>query len=177
MICSKCSLAIFVVLFTITPINILASNKAVTGYIERVMLLPDNIVLEAKLDTGADVSSLDAKNIHYYLFKNNKWIEFDIYNHKNFIAHEQYKLLRMTSIQKRSAEGSSLNADKRPVIKMKLCFENKVRDIEVNLVNRENFSYSFLFGREAMQQYDILIDPSQKYLNKIVCSSLTGKKR
>ena len=43
-----------------------ARDKFVYGYIEPVILYPDEIPLAAKLDTGAVTSSLSAKDIYIY---------------------------------------------------------------------------------------------------------------
>jgi hypothetical protein len=59
--------------------------------------------------------------------------------------------------------------DKRPLIAMQICLGHQVNIIKVNLMDRQNFNYSFLFGREAMRQFKIVMDPSKKYLNPLKC--------
>jgi hypothetical protein len=62
------------------------------GYVEKVMLLPDKIVLNAKLDTGAATSSLNVKHIKYLQKNGQQWVAFDIYNKHILLKHDSYRL-------------------------------------------------------------------------------------
>jgi hypothetical protein len=141
------------------------------GYLEKVMLLPDNIVLDAKLDSGAATSSLNVKHVKIFKKNTQQWVAFDIYAKQKLLKHDAYPLLKMISIKNRASENTgSYQEDKRPLIAMRICLGQQVKTVAVNLMDRQNFNYPFLFGRQAMRQFNILMNPSKKYLNPLKCS-------
>ena len=142
----------------------LAQAQTISGYIEPIKILPLNLVLLSKLDSGADSSSLNAKNIHF-IQKEQLWVSFDIYDHNLQLKKALYPLYTMTTIKNRETENAP--ATKRPVILMKVQLGKKVALIKVNLINRAHFNYSFLLGREALVQFDTLINPGKTGLNPL----------
>ena len=48
------------------------------GWLESVTILPGSRVLDAKLDTGADTSSLDARGIQVLQKNGEDWVQFKI---------------------------------------------------------------------------------------------------
>ncbi|MES2218892.1 MAG: ATP-dependent zinc protease [Pseudomonadota bacterium] len=139
------------------------------GYIEKVMLLPDHISFDAKLDTGAATSSLNVRKIKIFKRHGEQWVAFDIYNNDSLVKHATYRLLKIISIKKRTSEIQSTKVDKRPLIEMQFCLGDEVSYIKVNLVDRQNFAYPFLLGREAMHKFNVTINPAKKYLNPLKC--------
>ena len=56
-----------------------AGEKPVVGWIEKVRIYPGNFLVHAKLDSGAEYSSLDAGNLHGVFDRNGKnWVRFDL---------------------------------------------------------------------------------------------------
>jgi hypothetical protein len=152
-------------LFLSNPTHAATTN----GYIEKVMLLPDHITLEAKLDTGAATSSLNVRNIKLFKKQNQTWVAFDIYNKTTRVKHATYPLLKMISIKNRASETTGASVDKRPLISMQVCLGHAASNIEVNLMDRKNFAYPFLLGRQAMHKFNVAINPGKKYLNPLNC--------
>jgi len=158
----------FVLIFQATSIfaeaTVAASKQSLNGYLERVMLLPERISLTAKLDTGADLSSLDAQHIRITEDEKQKRVEFDVYENRTLIKHLSYPLLKMIYIKNRSGEmATNSQVTERPMIEMDVCLGNKTAKIKVNLTDRTKFSYPFLLGREAMKKFNVLIDPTKKF--------------
>lgn len=145
---------------------IISPAFALHGYIEKVMLLPNHVILNAKLDTGAATSSLNVKDVKTFQKQGQTWVKFDIYNKTLLVKNASYPLLKMISIKQRAHEQTE---DKRPLIAMEFCLGNKKRLIQVNLMDRQDFDYPFLLGREAMRKFNIVVDPSKKYLNPLKC--------
>ena len=52
-------------------------NQPIFGLIEKVILQPDNLLMNAKMDTGALTSSLDARNIKKFSKNGRDWVRFD----------------------------------------------------------------------------------------------------
>ena len=147
----------------------LTAPQHVNGYIEKVMLLPGHIIFDTKLDTGADFSSLNALHIKVETKQQQKFVSFDVIDNKNSLQHLTYPLTKMITIKARHAEAENPAKMQRPMIEMKICFDNHVETVRVNLVDRENFAYPFLMGREALVKFNALVDPAHKYLYQLKC--------
>ena len=55
-----------------------AGEKNVVGWIEKVRIYPGNFVVHAKLDSGAEYSSLDAANLTEFDRDGKRWVRFDL---------------------------------------------------------------------------------------------------
>ncbi|MDR3477830.1 MAG: RimK/LysX family protein [Gammaproteobacteria bacterium] len=143
---------------------------SIKGYVEDILIMPDNILLSAKLDSGADTSSLNAQHIRISKRSGQDWVEFDVLD-KNTVHHLSYIVLKKVSIKNRSGEiTNTAQAASRPLIAMDVCLGGRIEKIKVNLVDRSQFKYPFLLGREALAQYDVLIDPKSRYKNSVMPS-------
>ena len=143
-----------------------AASKETAGVSEVVMLLPDHIKLDAKFDTGADNSSLDARDIEFFDKNGVEWVRFKIVrslNNKTFTL--EYPVIRTARIVSRvPAENSGKSTHRRPVINMDVCIGNERRVIEVNLFNRSNFTYPFLLGSSGLAEFDYVVDVEANHL-------------
>lgn len=146
----------------------LANSNLVLGTVEYGQLLPMDIKTEVRLDTGAKTSSLHAENITIFKKDHQKWVRFDLKAEGKAYKLE-YRLVRYAKIKHRNAESSSETYEKRPVVLMELCLGKHIKEIEVNLTNRSNFTYPMLLGREAMKKFNIHIDPQAKYTLEPLC--------
>jgi hypothetical protein len=134
-----------------------AGEKTVVGWIEKVRIYPGNFIVHAKLDSGAEYSSLDAANLTEFDRKGEPWVRFDLTERDGQKITIERPLLRTATIKRHY-----LKSQKRPVIKLGVCLGNIYKETEVNLVNRTGFQYRMLIGRKFMQDA-VIIDPSAKY--------------
>lgn len=139
-----------------TPMQV--ESKNVLGWIEQVRVSAAGLTLEAKLDTGADTSSLHARNIRGFKRKGVRMVRFEIENPENGELVELERK-RIRTVRIREHDGSY---QRRPVVEMWVCLGALKKRVEVNLVDRSRFNYPFLIGRSAMHG-DILVDPDQSY--------------
>lgn len=125
--------------------NVLAFPVAAAetvGWVESVSIMPGNRVLEAKLDTGADTSSLDARGIEVSKKSGDDWVAFRIGDSDRV---EEHKVVRWVGV--RGAGGR----EQRPVVSLSLCLGDKVYDEEFTLRDRSNMNYSVLLGRSTLE--------------------------
>lgn len=138
------------------------SNAQITlGWLEPITILLNSqeLSIQAKIDSGADHSSIHASKIKRFEKNNESWVKFTTVN--EFVI--EAPIYRETKIKTKLA---GFNA--RPVILIKVCLAGIVRQIEVNLMDREHFSKAFLIGRSALSGF--IIDPNQTQLtNDINC--------
>ncbi|MCA0404120.1 MAG: RimK/LysX family protein [Proteobacteria bacterium] len=145
----------------------MANNpKIVYGYVEKATLVDKNMILSAKLDTGAKSASLSAKNIKEVKKSGKTYLQFTVLGkHETMDFTAPY--LGKVRIKVRSQEHSPLEKMepiRRPVVLMRIQIGDVVRDIAVNLTNRKRFNYPLLLGRDAIIAFNGLVDPSQAFL-------------
>ncbi|WP_320006007.1 RimK/LysX family protein [Maridesulfovibrio sp.] len=131
----------------------------VAGYIENVSIKiwdrETPITIEAKMDTGADSSSLHATDIT--IDKNNKTTSFTITDQHGKSQRITCPYARIVRIKKRPS-----GYQRRPVIPVQLHIGAKEFDALVNLTDRSHFSYKMLVGRKELR-HGILIDSSRHH--------------
>ncbi len=59
-----------------------SNTSPIIGGVETVYVPPFEIPFQARIDTGAETSSIDAKNIRPFERDGEKWVSFDITNKK-----------------------------------------------------------------------------------------------
>jgi hypothetical protein len=149
-----------VVVFALT---VLADDRQVVGLLERVRITPGNLVIVAKLDTGADHSSLHAVDIVRFERAGEKRVRFTVVNHEGQKVTLERKVFRESRIKKHDRLGP-----RRPVVKMGLCLGNVYGQGIVNLVDRSRFRCRMIIGRSFMGDR-LLVDPSKKFTVEPTC--------
>lgn len=134
------------------------------GWVEWVKLLDGELRLKAKLDTGAATSSLDATNIERFRKDGKRWIRFTVSDPD---SGDQIELEKPLERNVRIVRHDG-NHQRRPVIKMGVCIGDRIREVEVNLIDRSNFIYPMLLGRSALEGF-ALIDSGQTFQNRPRC--------
>ncbi|MCJ8167834.1 retropepsin-like aspartic peptidase RloA [Atopomonas sediminilitoris] len=144
-----------------------AAEKTIYGLNEYVGLPNLDLLVAAKLDTGAKTASLSATDIERFKRDGESWVRFYLAIDD---AHEhpiELPLARISKIKRRAGdydpEEDAKTYTARPVIELDMCMGGQVRLIEVNLTDRSTFQYPLLIGSEALKNFDALIDPSLKY--------------
>lgn len=139
------------------------SDMATFGYLERVMVYPGPISIEAKLDTGADNSSIHATNIKLELRKGKQWASFDVITKASVIQHFEKPVVRIARIKQRSGP-----PQERPVVSFEICLGSLKRSVDVNLVNRDRFDYRLLVGRSFLAGH-VLVDSGAEFTTEPSC--------
>lgn len=163
---SKWMLAIigFFVLIPASWALVICDGKPVLGRTEQIIITAKEIPLNAKLDTGADMSSLSAQHIELLESQHQTWVRFQLpeTEKKNYILTAP--LIRMARILKRKDEQSDKIYSERPVIKLEVCLGGRRLITLVNLIDRSDFKYPLLLGRNTLKQFHVVVDVSQDHL-------------
>ncbi|MDH5178197.1 MAG: ATP-dependent zinc protease [Gammaproteobacteria bacterium] len=149
-----------------------AAEKVVLGWLEEVLIMDVGLHLQAKVDTGADDSSVHANNVTVFQRDGNEWVRFSmgIADEDNEVSQViERPVLRMARVKRKLASD-----ERRPVVALTLCVGNVARQVEVNLAQRQNFKYAMLIGRSYLGGH-FLVDPAQTNLTKPVCKPTGGK--
>ncbi len=135
------------------------------GWVERVKLLDGDLAVDALLDTGAQNSSLDATNIRRFRRAGQRFVRFTVTDpeSKDQLTLEK-PLVRNVRIIRHDG-----NHQRRPVIKLPVCLAGKLREVEVNLIDRSQLTYPMLLGRSALKDF-ALVDSGQRFLHPPSCN-------
>lgn len=138
--------------------------KSIFGHVERVIISDKGFSLKARLDTGAETTSLDAHNIRRIRRGESRYVRFDVIDPESgeFVTLER-PLVRNVRIRQHTGP-----AMRRPVVKMWLCIGPLVHEVEVNLTPRTEFLYPLLIGRSAMRG-TIVVDPELTFTHRPTC--------
>ncbi len=140
-------------------------DKLTVGWAEEILILPDNIVVRAKIDTGADHSSLHVKNMTEFSRSDTPWVRFEIESQSGENYTLERPIQRYTSVKRKGTA-----SQKRPVVLLDLCLGPIIKEgIEVNLTDRSGFVFSTLIGRSFMRGAAV-VDPQQTYTQTVPCS-------
>ncbi|MEQ9170238.1 MAG: RimK/LysX family protein [Rhodospirillales bacterium] len=132
------------------------------GLIETVRIQPEAIDIRAKVDTGAENSSVDTRDWETFEREGATWIRFTLRLDNGGRRTLERPLHRMAEIHR---AGSTQN---RPVVLMTLCVGAVAREVEVNLSERPKLTYRMLLGASFLTGAYV-VDVSQSDLTRPAC--------
>jgi len=135
-------------------------SRVILGSLEKVYFPKHDITLEARIDTGAQTSSINALNIVSFERDGKKWVRFEILDANKKVI-EVKRPVEKTIKVKRHGE----NASERYVVKLRLNISDISRFVYVSLTDRTSFKYPVLIGRNFLNG-NAAVDVSLKYTKK-----------
>ena len=126
--------------------------KQVIGAVEKVRIIPGNIILDARIDTGATTTSLGVDEIEILNEDGKEWAEITVDGIKS--KHEIVSFVKIKQHRKEPL--------KRPVIRLRLILGEVSESVDVTLANRSNFKYKLLIGRNFLYER-FIVDVSLKH--------------
>ena len=133
------------------------------GWAEQVVIRPPNLVLDAKLDTGADHCSVHAKKIKKFKKDGVPWVKFEVSNRYGGKAKLEEEIVRIAKVKTKSG-----GFQERPVVRLGVCLGDIYEMIECNLVDRSHFVYPALIGRDSLAG-SVMVNPSRTYTKAPNC--------
>lgn len=114
--------------------------------------------LKARIDTGAQTSSLGVMDFELFERDGNKWVTFSVADEmNNRIIEFKRPLARMIKIKQHGKK-----ALERPVVRMLISLKGKPLNAEFSLADRSRFQYPVLIGRNVLRSH-FLVDVSRQY--------------
>ncbi len=145
-------------------------DKVTFGYLETVYLGDLALEMSAKLDSGADFSSVYAREIDLYRDDDDdEWVRFKLVGDDGRTIRFNKKVIRTALIKTKT--GGTVD---RPVISLRVCINGLAADTPVNLADRSEFDHPFLVGREYLAPR-ILIDSGQSYTAENECDPVSSE--
>ncbi|MGB5276769.1 MAG: RimK/LysX family protein [Gammaproteobacteria bacterium] len=147
-------------------------EKLILGEAEYVAIPALNTVFAARIDTGAKRSSIYAVDIETFERDGNLWVRFTI---KNPAKDEEFPLEReVTRTARIKQQGDE--SERRHSIELVLTMGELTKEIDISLVDRSNFQYPLLIGRDFLKGAAI-VDVAQKYTQQTPGAPERSKKR
>ena len=136
-------------------------EKKVVGCKEQVAL-PDLKIKSviAKIDTGANLATIDADDIKFVTRKDVKYVKFTVKKRNNTVRKTSAPLAGFKRI--RSSNG---DVERRPYIKTDILMDGITKNIELTLTDRGPMDYTMLIGRKALGRRWI-VNPSISFMTK-----------
>lgn len=117
----------------------------IIGEVEPVYFLPMKGPLDARIDTGAETSSVGVRNQKLFERDGEKWVSFDVKNNQTAeVHHFEKKIKRQSTIRRIHAN------EERVVVMMDIRFGKEVISAEFTLADRSKFDYPVLIGRNVL---------------------------
>jgi hypothetical protein len=136
-------------------------QKRVVGWKEHAAL-PDLKIKDviAKMDTGANLASIDASEIKYSTKGGVKHVNFKVMKRNNTVRKTSAPLAGFKRIK-----SSNGDVERRPYIKTRLLVDGISKKIELTLTDRGPMDYTMLIGRKALGRRWV-VNPSVSFLTK-----------
>lgn len=159
---------LFLLCLLLVPSLALAEGKKPYGLHESVIIPGlSSAPIKAKLDTGAETSSLGAGDISLFKKDGADWVRF---TPQIAGAKEMEMPVTRHSRIKRRADGTGESASlQRPVVMLEICFDGKKHSMEANLADRSRFTYPLLIGSNALISFGAVVDPALSHRAAVSC--------
>lgn len=138
-------------------------GKLVVGEKEHFLLMDPGLVYEARVDSGAETSSLDARNITRFERDGQNWVRFDIPDPS---GEGMLTLEREVSRRVRIISASAEDGQRRVVVDLQFMIGDHQQEAEFTLTNRESLSHRVLIGRNVLRDV-MLVDVGREFATEL----------
>jgi hypothetical protein len=130
----------------------------IIGAVEWARVGTSNLLLESRIDTGADTTSIHAENIQLIEKDGRRYVRFILVDSQTGERHEQELRLRRRVLIKQNGGPH----DRRYVVRMWVTLGDTRSRIDVNLTDRNGFDYPLLIGRNFLTD-SLIVDVSRHH--------------
>ncbi|RNC77097.1 ATP-dependent zinc protease [Piscirickettsiaceae bacterium NZ-RLO2] len=150
---------------------LLNSANSIIGAVEHTKIPFIDEGIRTRIDSGAKIGAISGFDLDIFNKSGKDYISFTFESPKGHIRHRfTLPIARYIHIKERRTQGSEQNKlAKRPVIVLPVCLGHTVKKVELSILDRRNFMYPILLGRDAIIKFNRLIDPAQRFITKPTC--------
>jgi len=134
-----------------------AGAQSVIDWAERVRLPELGVEEEARIDTGASLTSIDATILRVVRADRSsqpQQVVFTIDDGKGGAVTLRREIVDWVRIKNKGTRGST----RRPVVMLTVCLAGQAIEGRVNLAERNDFEYPILIGRNMLASGHFLVD-------------------
>ena len=119
----------------------------IIGQSEQIVVWPGPQVMNARIDTGATTSSIDARDIKPFERDGESWVRFNLVDRETEEATEvERAVVRIASIKQHAGKDDL----ERPVVMMTIKIGKTKLEREFSLADRSSFDFPLLIGRNVL---------------------------
>ena len=134
------------------------NNRTILGSLEHVYIDPPGINLIARIDTGAQTSSLNALDMVEFERDGKPYIRFNIIDPE---TNDKIEITRRIRGYARIKEFKG-KSQRRPIVKIRIRLDNLDESINFTLIDRSKFKQQVLIGRNFLRDLAI-VDVSKEF--------------
>ena len=146
-----------------TAVPVGADSKTILGSQEWIYLNPPGRHFAARVDTGAALSSISARNVQRFERDGKRWVSFELDT-----GEEEADTIPLEAPLKRFVrirQASFDDSDRRPVIMLDVILGHAIHQkTEFTLADRTRMSYPVLLGRSFLRDIT-LVDSGESYMH------------
>ncbi|MDZ7782271.1 MAG: ATP-dependent zinc protease [Halioglobus sp.] len=142
-------------------------DKLIVGRMEQVWLPNLGLALAARIDTGAETASLDARSIKMFERNGERWVSFEILDPE---SGEPIELERKVNRTVLIVQSNSAEPQRRPVIKLTIVIGHIDQTAEFTLSDRSHLDYQVLVGRNILKDV-MMVDVSKTNIAPYIVES------
>jgi hypothetical protein len=133
-------------------------DTMVVGTLENIWVEPPGVLITARIDTGAQSSSVHAANLQEFERDGDAWVRFDLVG--NNVSHtlERQVLRHVRVVQQADSQGS-----RRPVVAIRIALGDVIDTFEFTLADRAHLEHQMIIGRNFLTDI-ALVDVSQEFI-------------
>lgn len=120
------------------------------GWVETLKLMPEDAALKAKLDTGAQTSTMDARNITRIKKNGERWVQYDVMV-TDPTTGKEVRLPFERRVERVLKFKTAAGVERSPVVLMDVCLGGKVYREQFSLRDRQTLDYPVLLGRRTLE--------------------------
>ncbi len=142
-------------------------SETIIGRVEYVVMEDVRMKLKARIDTGAGVSSIDARivEIKPATGGSGEKVIFQIKDDEGNVKSIERTIVEWAEIKGKGTRQTI----RRPVVRLDFCLGGRRLEGRINLADRSMFLYPVLIGRNILKTGDFLIDPRKNFMEKPGC--------
>lgn len=132
--------------------NSAIGNKQVIGKVEKVIVEPGNLMIDARIDTGATKTSLGAEDLQIINEDGEEWALFKV---EGILMRS-----RVDHFVRIKRHGAA--SQRRPVVVLRVTLGDVTQNVHATLTDRSNFKYKMLVGVNFLIDR-FIVDVSQNH--------------
>ncbi len=138
---------------------VMRGDKMVVGELEQVWVEPPGSFLIARVDTGANSSSLHAENLVEFERDGDDWVRFEL----TFLNGDNAVLERPVTRYVRVYQQADREGTRRPVVAMRIRLGDVQETFEFTLADRSHLDQQILLGRNFLANM-ALVDVGKQFV-------------
>jgi hypothetical protein len=139
--------------------------STIAGWMETVTFPDYGIAMDAKLDTGADSSSVGVTGLDRFKRNGKIWYRFTLTGEDGKIATIEQQTNRVARVMRAEVEDT-----RRPIVRLKICVAGHEAETDFTLTDRSERRSSVLIGRRFLASR-IVVDSGRTHLFPKRCES------